>query len=268
MKRVLLTILLVIFVCASVAAQGKIKVKCPTKAELAEGITACPDTGCGPSLDPFLNQQKNIPSKSGAARDMTIPEMQELDDPVKDYAIGDTREKLAALGEGDKIRVVAFALKARKGVKESCNCGLSKPVDTDNHIVLVDEPTLKLKAKATRGRKATAKRKAVKPRSAAVNTLDVREKQSTTAEFAPRPRLDHPKLAGARLQALIAASGGALKVRVTGLLMFDSQHSLEGHLKRINNWEVHPVLQMEFCPKNKECTADSDDNWKDLEDQP
>jgi hypothetical protein len=135
--------------------------------------------------------------------------------------------------------------------------------------VLVDEPTLELKAKATRGRKATAQRKAVKPRSAKVNTLEVREKQSTTAEFAPRPRLDHPKLTGARLQSLTAASPGeALKVRVTGMLMFDSQHSLEGHLKRINNWEIHPVLQMEFCPRNKKCTADSDDNWKDLEDQP
>ena len=88
---------------------------------------------------------------------MTIAEMQELADPVDDYEIGDTREKLAALGEGDKIRVVAFALKARTGVKESCNCGLSKAADTDNHIVLVDEPTLELKAKATRGRKATAR---------------------------------------------------------------------------------------------------------------
>ena len=48
---------------------------------------------------------------------MTIAEMQELADPVDDYEIGDTREKLAALGEGDKIRVVAFALKARKGVR-------------------------------------------------------------------------------------------------------------------------------------------------------
>jgi len=48
---------------------------------------------------------------------MTIAEMQELADPVDDYEIVDTREKLAALGEGDKIRVVAFALKARKGVR-------------------------------------------------------------------------------------------------------------------------------------------------------
>jgi hypothetical protein len=44
------------------------------------------------------------------------------------------------------IRVMALALVARKGSKESCNCGLKKAADTDNHIVLVDpeitEPTL------------------------------------------------------------------------------------------------------------------------------
>ena len=55
-------------------------------------------------------------------------------------------------------------------------------------------------------------------------------------------------------------------VRVTGLLMFDSEHSLGGHLKRKNNWEIHPVMGMEFCPKGKSCTAGSDANWKSIED--
>ena len=32
-------------------------------------------------------------------------------------------------------------------------------------------------------------------------------------------------------------------VRVTGLLMFDSEHSLGHHLKRTNNWEIHPVMK-------------------------
>jgi hypothetical protein len=64
-------------------------------------------------------------------------------------------------------------------------------------------------------------------------------------EFAPRPRLDHPKLTGARLQALILkAPKRALLVRVTGMQMFDSQHSLCGPLLRKNNWEIHPVLKV------------------------
>jgi hypothetical protein len=199
----------------------------------------------------------------------TIQDLKDLPDPVPGFKVGNPRTKLIALGEGDKITVVAFALVARSGGKESCNCGLSKSKDTDNHIVLVDEPTLDLTAKATRARKATATRKAVKARTAKQNTLEVRELQSVTAEFAPRVRLDHPKLAGVRLQSLIAvAPRDALLVRITGLLMFDSEHSLGHHLKRVNNWEIHPVMGLEFCPAGKTCTADSNDNWEDLEDQP
>lgn len=268
MKRILLAALLLILLVGPIAAQ-KVAIKCPSAKKLEAGIIACPITGCGKSLDPLLNKQKNIRSLSGGVKKMTIRQMQALTDPVPGYKIGNTREKLTALGEGDKIRVVAFALKARKGVKESCNCGLTAPKDTDNHIVLVDEPTLELTARATRARPATATRKAVKARSAKVNTLDVRERQSTTAEFAPRPRLDHPKLTGVRLQSLIEADPDeALKVRLTGILMFDSQHSLEGKLKRKNNWEIHPVLKVEFCPEDETCSADSDDNWEDMEDQP
>ena len=48
---------------------------------------------------------------------------------------------------------------------------------------------------------------------------------------------------------------------VTGVLMFESEHSLGGHLKRRNNWEIHPLFAMDYCPKKKKCTAESDDNW-------
>lgn len=266
MKRILITTTLVIFVCGSAVAQ-KTKIKCPPKKDLTD-ITACPDTGCG-TVDPNLNKRKNIPSDDQAPVSKTLQDLKDLPDPVPGFKIGDTREKLTALGEGDKIRVVAYALVARKGGKESCNCGLAKPPDTDNHIVLVDKPALALTAKATPAKPATAKKKAVKARSAKQNTLARRERTSETAEFTPLVRLDHPKLAGAGLQSLITtAPKRALLVRVTGLLMFDSQHSLEGHLKRVNNWEVHPVTSLEFCPKGNTCTPDSDDNWEDLEDQP
>ena len=140
------------------------------------------------------------------------------------------------------IRVVAFALVARKGSQESCNCKLAKPADTDNHIVLVD-PTI------------------------SDPTLADNERESQTAEFAPRVRLTHPKLVGADLQALIAATPNqALLVRVTGVQMFDSEHSLGPfHLKRNNNWEIHPVFRLEYCPGDKTCTPDGDANWVSME---
>lgn len=267
MKRLLKAALLLVFVCNSVVTQ-KVAVKCPPAKKLTD-ITACQRIGCGKSIDPQLNQRKNIRTSGKAPEAETIQTLKDLPDPVPQFKIGDSRAKLMALGEGRMIRAVAFALVARKGGKESCNCGLTKVQDTDNHIVLVDEPTLDLTARATRARKATAKRKAVRARTAEENTLAVRELQSVTAEFAPRVRLDHPNLAGTRLQALIAvAPRDALKVRITGLVMFDSEHSLGHHLKRHNNWEIHPVMGLEFCPAGKTCTADSDENWEDLEDQP
>ena len=71
--------------------------------------------------------------------------------------------------------MIAYALVARKGSKESCNCGLRTPQDTDNHIVLVEEMTLALTARATPAKPATSSHKAVKAQSAAQNTLHVRD---------------------------------------------------------------------------------------------
>jgi hypothetical protein len=218
---------------ATPAGGGKISIKCPAT---LDSIADCPDTGCGPSLDPLLNKAKNAPSVDGSAETMTIAEMQALPDPVAGYKIGDPRDKITALGEGKKITVEAWAMVARKGGGESCNCKLLSVADTDNHIVLVD-PSVK------------------NP------TLVKDEDDSETAEFTPRVRLNQPKLARANLQPLITAGGNKLLVRITGQLMFDSEHSLGHHLKRHNNWEVHPVTGIMYCPKKK-CTQQSD--WKNI----
>jgi hypothetical protein len=231
---------------ATPAPSGKIAVPCPAR---LDDITDCPDTGCGPSLDPHLNTQKNIRSLDGEAEPMTVQDIKDLPDPVDDFEIGDTREKLQALGEGKKIVVVANGLAVRKGGGESCNCKLTRIADADNHIVLVD--------KVLRSRRGESLK----------DLLSRREEDSITAEFAPRPRLDLTHLTRANLQPLITTNG-VQKVRVTGILMFDSEHSLGHHLKRHNNWEIHPVLEMEYCPKGKKCTADSDNNWVTLGDEP
>jgi hypothetical protein len=58
---------------------------------------------------------------------------------------------------------------------------------------------------------------------------------------------------------------GKLLVRITGLLMFDSGHFFGDPLSRATEWELHPVLKLELCPKGKTCRANSDANWKDLD---
>jgi hypothetical protein len=202
-------------------------------------ITACPDEGSGG--DPNLNRRKNIRADNQIATVRTLQWMKDLPDPKNFTRQSTNRGELTRLGEGEKIAVAAYALVARKGSKESCNCGLSAPKDTDNHIVLVD-PALK------------------------APSLDNDEDESETAEFTPRVRLTHPGLSRARLQPLIAAHQ-KLAVRVTGLLMFDSEHFLGRHLTRHNNWEIHPVLKLEYCPIGKVCQDTSDANWKNLEKQ-
>ncbi len=178
---------------APAVEEGKVFVKCPI---LLRDIRDCPNTGCGKPLDENLNRVRNIRKISKSPVDKDFSYLSGLDDSVAGFAIGDTREKLTDMGEGTMLGVVAYALAARHGSRESCNCGLGEPVDTDNHIVPVDEATLDLKAKATSAKPATAKHKAVPARSAKFNTLKRREAQSQTVEFTPRVRLDDLKLAG------------------------------------------------------------------------
>ena len=239
MKRFMLVILLLVFAIPSISA---VPPK-PKKPPCAPSLSKCPVTGCGGDIDKNLNRRKNIRrAPAGAAEDMSIAQMKALEDPVDGFAKGDTREKLSALGEGKKIRVVALALVVRPGSKESCNCGLTGAANTDNHIVLIDPDD-------------------------DTPSLEADEPDSITAEFTPRVRLKHPNLSRAKLKPLIdAAPNNVLKVRMTGVLMFDSEHSLGRHLTRHNNWEIHPVFALEFCPTGKTCADDSDANWKSIED--
>ena len=100
--------------------------------------------------------------------------------------------------------------------------------------------------------------------------LGSRERESLTAEFTPRVRgHGHPNFTREKLQPLIdAAPQKALLVRVTGLLLFDSEHFIRNHLVRVNNWEIHPVLKLEVCETGKKCTAKRDDGCKSLDDLP
>ena len=138
------------------------------------------------------------------------------------------------------------------------------------NLVMVKE-TAKIEAnsrtKATKAKPPSAKHpKGVKAQSAARNTLKKREAQSQTAEYAPRVRVARDEeFDGAKLKKMIDPThGGRLQVRVTGLLMYDSEHAFQSPLVRRTSWEIHPVFRLEFCPKGKDCKADSDQGWVDI----
>ena len=239
MKRTLATVFLLAAVfCAPADPQEPCPDKpCPHK--ITE-IGDCPDEGCRQSAfdpyhpyDPELNKRKNIRSDDQQPVLRTIRWIKSLQDPMHFTECG-SRDELKQLGEGQKITVVAWALTARRGSGEKCNCDLTHVADADNHIVLVD-PGVK-------------------------NPMLAKdEDRSVTAEFTPRVRLQHPNFNRIKLNRLIDPSwkasqsnaNGKLLVRVTGLLMFDSGHFFGDPLPRDTNWEIHPVLKMEYCPKGK-----------------
>jgi hypothetical protein len=254
LRSVIAVLLFVMAFPAMVSPQQKAtqKLKPPCAASLAD----CPDQGCGTSFDPELNKRKNIRSDNRAPTMRTLAWMKKLDDP-ENFTQGESREELAALGEGQLITVVAYLLVAKPELGgESCNCGLHTPQETDNHLVLVS--------------KATVDRFPVSMNAATNKTIfHSRELESETAEFTPRVRLDHPNFTREIVQPLVDARlQKALLVRVSGALLFDSEHFIKNHLVRVNNWEIHPVLKLEFCTRSDTCKANSDAGWKSLDDLP
>jgi len=221
--------------------QGVVEIPCDPDIDQIED---CPVRGCSDhAIDPLLNERKNIRMPNSTPTNKLYSYLHNLPDPGSDYVEGGSRAALTALGEGQMIKITAYAVRVSKGSSESCNCGLTRMRDKDNHIVLID------------------------PNDRSPSLAD--EPNSQTAEFTPRVRLDHPDLKWSKLNALIqGARRQALNVRVTGLQMFDSHHFFHAPLPRHNNWEIHPVFGLEYCPKNKRCVASSDANWVELDAQP
>src|ERR1700675_3643367 len=133
MKRSLIALFLLFLAFPLVGGPGPQDPPCPTS------LAACPDEGCGKKFDPNLNLRKNMRTDDQPATLRTLTWMKKLD-PPEGFAPGDTREELAALGEGQKITVMAYLLVAKPELGgESCNCGLKTPAETDNHLVLVSK---------------------------------------------------------------------------------------------------------------------------------
>jgi hypothetical protein len=234
----------------------KTPVDCPSDEKLAkEGIKACDENGCGGSVDKLLNQHKNTDKGDpDSFTNLAFTDFAAMPKCIQGYTgIGDPRDVLKQAGEGKMVRVVAWAIasrpqQSRKDKKtdefkrgESCNCGFTGIVDvdggpknTDVHIVLVETPQKS-------------------------------EAQSQTAEYTPRVRVKlKERFDGFELKDAIANNNGKLLVRVTGLLMYDSEHAFVNRLTRHSNWEIHPVFRLEFCPKKKTCTEGSNANWVDI----
>jgi hypothetical protein len=261
MKRFLIVLLTIIALLVAAEAKTKAKKKkAPVQPTCATNIGTCAAEGCSSDNhhDPKLNRLKNSKSNSQPVTDRSLTWMKGRHNPTH-YTLGGSRNELTGLGEGDQVRVAGYLLAAKLELGgESCNCYLRTEAETDNHLVLVTKATVDKFHLPPHANTTTLK-----------TVFHKREAESVTAEYTPRVRLDHPTFTNGKIQPLINKTAqGALLVRVTGPLLFDSEHFFEHKLNRVNNWEIHPVFHLEYCPKGKTCAANSDVNWQDIEDQP
>jgi hypothetical protein len=190
-----------------------------------DGISACPLEGCGSLGDALLNRAKNRFDAPNNPQSMSIASIEALHQPAT-WDTGSPRNSIANT-EGKPVTIKGFVFAVRAESGESCNCELTRRVDTDVHIALVSD----------------------------MEGED--EMDSITVEVTPRVRAHgHNDWVFKNLKDLEGEY-----VRVTGLLMLDSKHIPQAHflpgerhnkgLKRATNWEVHPVTKLELCVKSK-----------------
>jgi hypothetical protein len=257
MKRTLIVALLALVLCLfPIAGTGK-------QPPCAKNLKKCKLEGCSQNNDhdADLNKLKNLKSSTTPVVDRTLISMIEREQKVEDsgYRRGDDRAPLKDLDEGTQARVVGYLLAVKKEHGESCNCHLDiVDVTTDNHLVLVNPEVVTDNPLPEPATKTQLK-----------DVFHVREAQSVTAEFTPRVRANHhPNFTSQLQKRLNKTKQGALWVRVTGQLMFDSEHFHNLKLNRATQWEIHPILKLEYCSKGKTCPKDGDTNWVNLDKQP
>lgn len=214
-------------------------------------IEDCPDTGCA-SWDRQLNVKKNYTSypKTQTPAALSLEDIRAMKYPEQWFA-GKDRGELEALGEGRLVRVEAYLVGVRYDEATSANCNLGETQFLSQRLILVPEDALALK-------------------------LPGRELKSVTAVITPRVRRMHAEPIRAKgqdvwvtnwakwkLDSLIyAAPRTGLLVRVTGLLILDTEH-IYGPLQRSTDWEIHPVLEIDVCRRPDRCAGGG--GWEKLE---
>jgi len=214
-------------------AAATAEAKCP------ELLSDCPKEGCGG--DPALNKLKNRIDKPAAAKveEWKLSDIIDLNEnSPQTWSKTNSRKSLKTLGEGTPVIVKGLLVHAepyRGG--EGCNCGLKGNDNIDFHLNLVARKN------------------------------DSRD-DSVVVELTPRARLAGWTVP--KLNKLGDMESAPAYVRVTGWLLFDSQHpsfANFAHLHRGTAWEVHPVTKFEVCTLSK-VKCDLGNGWKPLEQFP
>jgi hypothetical protein len=146
---------------------------------------------------------------------------------------GQARGEVEAMGEDTPVTLAGYMIGAHPGSPESCNCKLPGEPNNDYHINLVERPTDRLW-------------------------------NSIVVEMTPKMRATVPQWTLEKLDGLITDINNPPLVRVSGYLLFDSEHVSRSGGPRLTIWEVHPVMKFEVCNNGTQCTVDSDAGWQDI----
>jgi len=267
LKKMLLFLLLLLLFAAGIQAQGfnpgcQLKGQIKTLAEKRAIDTTCPMTGVGSSNSQAQNKAKNNFCASNDPIEITIAKLRTLDNITQaalkaahipfghPTTIPPDRTRLeqgfkvgtVTYKEGMAVLIRAFVLEghySNVSGGEAVNCSVSKQLNNDIHIALVQSP-------------ATT------------------ECQSVTAEISPHLRpttwADFPDYAFTH------------PVMFVGNLFYDASHtpSCTTHPFRSSSWEIHPVYSifvcknatLAACPPNPSDTSKwvAFDKWVELPD--
>jgi hypothetical protein len=182
---------------------------------------------------PMLNTLKNRDEAPATYKDMSFHAFLDWTDAVG--AEGDPNNDISAatlakvqplVDQGVRIR--GYLVGAKKGSRESANCGGSAGYDF--HLWLSDQPGEnqdKISNEELRGYKATA----------------------IVIEPTPRWKAKHATWNSlAKFKHLIAQK---TKVRISGWVMFDPEHPDQIEETRATLWEIHPVTKIEYLSGGK-----------------
>ena len=173
-----------------------------------------------------------------------------------------------SVGEGKRVRMVAYLLHADFSGGETVNCN-----SRDHKILPGGQEYLDIHV-------YLSKTKPVKPVTKADNVR--RDCRSMTAEIIPHQRPSalnkiaafHDKKTGAKAFDLIAAAKLNRPMRFTGQMFFDGAHTPcagdndeNAGPKRFSSWEIHPIYAMDVCKftTKAKCRVDHDSDWKSFE---
>lgn len=230
---ILSLLLLVSLALARPQQHSKPRVLAHTSKACSTSLAKCPPAGCGGG-DPLLNTKKNrLDPPTTDLQPMTFADFLHLQEEAPTHWVqGQARAEVEQMGEDTPVTLAGFLLGAHSGSPETCNCKLSGEANNDYHINIVERPSDRLTS-------------------------------SIVVEMTPKIRANIPEWTLATINGLVTDPNNPPLVRVSGYLLFDSEHVSRSGGERATIWEVHPVTKLEVCPAGG-CTVDNDSGWQDI----